>query len=444
MNLINSYGNVLKVISNVFLGLIFCCLLPTTLSGQSNEDEKVKIDTVASGESKSNYNQLRKTGGAQSVGADLANDDTKKNAWLNTNWIGSFSGFYNFKRKLNEKAGIAIGADYMLLNQLASFSFSERHAASGIFRFYGTWESGRSNDKNHGSLYFKIENRHGFTKEITPRNLGYEAGSALSTASFKDFGWGLTNLYWKHHFDTNKIAIVAGIMDPGDWLDLYPQLNPYKFYLNEAFFNSPAMAIPNQGLGLVAHIQDIVGELYLSGGIHDANGEPTMWIRDNIKSFFRTREYLYWAELGWDFSDNILNGQTAHLMYWYQDARENAATVASWGMDFSISKGFFGNRYSAFIRGGFAEGNAPLMKDIIMLGTTVKLIRYDVLGFGAYYGTPNIDGARRQAGLEAFYSIQLTEHLNITPNFQFTFNPSFNDQKDVIGIYSVFRLRYAL
>lgn len=79
-----------------------------------------------------------------------------------------------------------------------------------------------------------------------------------------------------------------------------------------------------------------------------------------------------------------------------------------------------------------------------MLGTSIKLIKFDVMGLGAYYGTPNVDNARRQLGFEAFYSIQLTEHLNITPNMQLTFNPAFNEQKDVIGIYSVFRMRYAL
>lgn len=282
-----------------------------------NENEKVKIDTRQAGKSKSDYDQLRVTGGSQSVGADLANDDTKKNAWLNTDLVGDFSGYYDFKRNLNRKLGIALGTDYMFLNQFASFSFSDKQAASGIYRLYGTWEFGRKNAKNHGSLYFKIENRHSFSGEVTPRNLGYDAGSALSTASFKDFGWGLTNLYWKQHFDVNKIALIAGIMDPGDWLDLYPQLNPYKYFLNEAFFNSTAMAIPNQGLGVVVHAQDIIGELYLSAGLHDANGEPTMWISKNIRSFFQTREYLYWAELGWDFSDNVLNGQTAHIMYWH-------------------------------------------------------------------------------------------------------------------------------
>lgn len=405
---------------------------------------KVKTDSLKAGQSKSNYNELRKTGGSQSVSSDLASDNEKKSTWIKNSAPFKLDGYYNFKRKLNEKAGIAIGFDYMFLNQFASFSFSDKQAASGIFRFFGTWESARRNKNSHGSLYFKIENRHNWGSGVTPRNLGYEAGAAMSTASFKEFGWGFTNLYWKHIFDEEKVAIVAGIMDPGDWVDLFPQLNAFKYFLNEAYFNNPTMAIPNQGMGIVMHAQDLIGNLYVSGGIHDANGDPTQWLFKNIDSFFTTKEFLYWAELGWDFTDNVMNGQTAHIMYWQQDPRETANTQRSWGLNFSVAKDLYGGRYTAFVRGGVAEGNAPLMKDIILAGATVKLVKYDVLGFGVNYGTPNVEGARRQFGTEVFYSIQLTDHLNITPDVQLTFNPSFNDQRDVVGIYSVFRVRYAL
>ena len=58
-----------------------------------------------------------------------------------------------------------------------------------------------------------MENRHNIGTGVTPRNLGYEAGAALSTASFKEFGWGLTNFYWKQSI-IDKYFFVVGIMDP--------------------------------------------------------------------------------------------------------------------------------------------------------------------------------------------------------------------------------------
>ena len=51
---------------------------------------------------------------------------------------------------------------------------------------------------------------------------------------------------------------------------------------------------------------------------------------------------------------------------------------------------------------------------------------------------------RKEFGLEVFDNIQLTQHLKITPDMQITLNPSFNEERDVLGVYSAFRLRYAL
>lgn len=299
------------------------------------------------------------------------------------------------------------------------------------------------NTSSHGAFIFKIENRHGIGPGVTPRNLGYEAGAALSTATFKDFGWGLTNFYWKQLLHNRKIGLVAGIMDPGDWLDLYPLLNPFTFYLSEAFFNSPAMAIPNQGLGMVVAFKDIIKELYISGGIHDANGEPFNFIVNNFKSFFQVNEYLYWVEAGWNMSEDIVEGESIHLMYWYQDAREAQEVSESWGLSFSASKIFL-EKYTVFTRAGFSEGNGALMRHIIMTGMSIPAFTHDLIGLGLHYGGPNDRSRPNQLGIEIFYKLQLAEHLSITPDIQLTINPSFNDEKDAVGIFSVFRIRYAL
>ena len=254
-------------------------------------------------------------GGANSTGADLKSDDIQTGSWLAQSLSEKiFAGYYEGKRKLKDKYNLALGTDYMFLNQFASYSFSDRQASSGIFRFFGTWEALNVQDKLYGALVFRIENRHLIGTGLTPRNFGYETGSALSTASFKDFDWGMTNLYWKLIFGRHRGSVIAGIMDVGDWVDLYPLLNAYKYYLNEAFFNSPAMALPNQGLGLAGSIQ-FISDFYFSGGISDANGELTYFVADNFRSFFDVREYFFWVEAGWDRTGNISDGYSVHLTY---------------------------------------------------------------------------------------------------------------------------------
>ena len=123
---------------------------------------------------------------------------------------------YDFKDRIDGTWGLAFGMDYNFLNQYASFSFTEDQATSGNFRFYGTWNLFHSKEKFDGRLVYRIENRHTIGGGFTPRDLGFDAGSALSTASFKDFAWGLTRLCWKQFFSNRKYAFTFGQMDPGD------------------------------------------------------------------------------------------------------------------------------------------------------------------------------------------------------------------------------------
>jgi len=418
--------------------------------GQNKDSLRQKEkDTILPGKSLSGYESLHVVGGQNSVDADLKNDDVFKDAWLSINYSKKiFASYYDLKRKLYKKTGMAIGLDYMFLNQYASFSYSDKQAASGIFRLYGTWEIFRKKANTHGALITKIENRHTIGTGLVPRNLGYEAGSALSTASFKDFDWGLTNFYWKQAFSkqangNHRIALVVGIMDPGDWVDLYPLLNSYKFYLNEAFFNSPAMALPNQGLGAAA-VYNFVSNFYVSGGIHDANGEPTNFIFDNIDSFFTQKEYFTWIEAGYKkTSTDYTDGNSVHLTYWHQDARSEKDLEESYGWSFSASK-VFPKGITAFLRADISNGNAPVLHHIIATGVTLKPWKHDILGFGFNWGGPSDRSKRDQYGLEVFYALQLTQNLNIMPDIQFTINPSFNTDKNLIGVYSVIRLRYAM
>lgn len=415
-----------------------------TKISQDTSFVKKDLDTLSTGESKSGYDDKLVLGGANSVGADLIANDKKKGAWFNINYAKKvFNSYYDVKRFLNKKYGLAIGVDYSFLNQFATYSSTENQASSGIFRIYGSWTPKFKNKNANGSFVYKLENRHNIGPGVTPRNLGYDAGAALSTATFKDFGWGLTNLYWKQFLMDRRIGLAIGIMDPGDWLDLYPLLSPFKYYLNEAYFNSPAMSIPNQGLGVSFAFKQLYKEMYLAGGLHDANGEPFMFVVDNFNSFFQVKEYLWWVETGWNFGKNLTDGESIHLMYWHQDPRSAKQQTESWGLCFSASQ-VFSDQYTVFVRAGYSEGNAPLMSTLVMAGMSIKVMDHDLLAIGLSYGTPSDRSRRAQFGTEVFYTFQITEHLNVSPNVQLTVNPSFNEEKKAVGVFSVFRILYSL
>ncbi len=428
-----------RALTGILLLLLHLTLVRVAI-GQSQDIPSQFQDTVPS---KSGYSGLLVVGGNNTTSADLKSDDEVKATWLNLDLSDElFGGYYRLKGLTKRKLNIALGTDYMFLTQVASFSESDRNATSGIFRFFGVWEAFNTKRGWVGELQAKVENRHRIGKGGLPRTLGYEAGAALSTASFKDFNWGLTNFFWKQVFQKQRMGLVIGIMDAGDWLDLFPSLNPYKFYLNEAFFNSPTTALPNQGFGVAAEA-DLVSRLYVAGGIHDANGEAQNFLVDNLNSFFGTQEYFTWVELGWRMSDRYSSGETIHVTYWQQDARTEEGLEASSGWNFSASKTFNGS-YTPFIRAGISDGNAAAMHHLIQAGLTTKILSHDYLGIGVHWGGPSDRTRRDQSGVELFYAFQLTDNLNITPDVQLTFNPSFNDQKDVVAVYSVVRMRYAM
>ena len=158
-------------------------------------------------ESKSGYDDPGVIEGASGVGGQLVDDDTVKKPLIRFGFLGE--GYYTLKRKLKKQHGIELNSDYNFLNQFASESESDRQASSGAVRFYGRWFPPRSEAPGSGRVVFRFENRHRIGPGVTPRDLGFDAGSALSTASFKAFGWGVTSLYWAQAFSISASSSLA-------------------------------------------------------------------------------------------------------------------------------------------------------------------------------------------------------------------------------------------
>jgi len=391
---------------------------------------------------KSGYNDVAVMGGATSVGADLVDDDADKHPLFGVNVARRRLGpYYNLKRRLNDRYGLAIGIDYSLVNQFSNFSTTDTHAASGIFRVYARWRVFGSKATNSGSLVARLENRHGYIP-VTPRDLGGDGGSTLSTATFKDFGWGVTVFYWKQTFRDSKSGFAVGNMDPGDFSDVFPLLTAYKAFMNDASFNNPSVALPNQGLGVTGRLG--LGEhWYVAGGLHDANGDPTQF---GFDTFFNVREYYTWAEAGWDPGDNNGQGEGIHVNLWHADARKDAGTDETWGVTFSASRIFRkGVHWTPFFRAGYSEEDGgQRVRFIATAGAGFVVRQGDFLGLSTSLSGAPDKSLRNQWTTEAFYRLQMTENIAVTPGFQFTVHPSKTLETDVLAVMSVLRLRLAL
>lgn len=355
------------------------------------------------------------------------------------------SDYSQFKKRIDEAYGLSFGFDYNTLLQTATQSLGAKTAAGGVFRMYGEWSSNSDDRDNSGSLIYKVENRHKLGTDISPSNLGAEIGYAGMTAvTFSDIGWALTNLNWSQRLYDNRLAFVVGIVDTTDYVDVYGLVNIWTDFNNYAFTTNPTIPAPDQGLGAAVRIT-ATENIYILGGIADANGDPTS-PENTFDSFFNEAEFFSHIELGWAlswdrrFSDNI------HLTAWHQDARKEAQTPDGWGMAFSFSR-FVDETWEPFFRAGFAKGSSSLWERSISTGTGYHFSNNDnMLGLGLNWSRPSEEtfgsGLDDQYTTEVYYRFQVLKMLSITPDLQLVFNPAHNPTEDTIAVFGL-RARFS-
>ena len=225
----------LKILA--FIALIVALSLPVSAQDESK--------------SKSGFEDVPQFGGPSSVGGSLREDDEVKKPWFRLEGIDrALTPWFDWKGRLNKNYGISFGLDYSALGQKATDSLGKDNAAGGIFRVFGNWTVLGRESGNTGSVVFKLENRHRLGTDIAPQNLGFELGYlGITGTAFSEYGWGLTNLYWKQFLNPGRMSVLAGAVDVTDYLDVYGLINPWTAFQNLAFNTNPTMPAPNPGRG---------------------------------------------------------------------------------------------------------------------------------------------------------------------------------------------------
>jgi porin len=401
--------------------------------GEAKEEEPQEIEQKQ--KTKSGYVDIPLFGGPSSVGAELQEEDQVKVPLFRFPAIDrALKPWFNLKERVNRKLGLQFGLNYNALYQVVTESPGKDQAASGIFEFLGTWTLLGRNTGHPGTLVFKLEQRHRLGTLITPVMLGLEAGSILPTGTkFNDFGLGLTNLYWQQRLLDGRLALIAGRVDPTDYVDIYGLINPLTAFQNLAFLSNPTIAFPDQGLG-AALGAFVTEKLYVVAGFCDANGKS---FRTGFDTFFKEGEYFKHVELGWTPSFKRRYLDNIHITAWQVDKRQKAQTPEGWGLAVSATK-FINDKWMPFLRVGWANGKAALLKGVVSAGIGWYFGKSkDLLGFGLSWGRPSEDGLRDQYTGELFYRFQLTQNIAITPDVQLIINPALNPTEDVIGVFGL-------
>jgi len=231
--------------------------------------------------------------GPNSVRGTLREDEAPKEKVIRFKGLDrQLKPYFDFKERLSTDYGLAFGTDYTALYQRADESLGRDSAAGGIYRLFADWTLVGRDSGNTGALVVKVENRHRLDT-IVPQDLGFETGYAgLTGVPFSNYrssrDWGLTNLFWRQRLAQGRMSFVAGWVDVTDYLDVYGMINPWTSFTNLAFLTSPTIAAPSQGLGAALAFM-ATDNIYVIGGLADANGDPTD-PREGFDTFFNDNE----------------------------------------------------------------------------------------------------------------------------------------------------------
>jgi len=413
-------------------------MLAMTAIGLAQNGEPL-VPAEAADNEVSVYPDIPQFGGPTSVSGELAEDATIAPRFRFQRLQNAFDPWYKYKECLNRRAGFQFNIDDSILYQTATASLGQIDAASGIVRFYGQWELFRNCiccSSKKGLLVFKAEDRHRIGTPLTPFELGFEAGSIVPTGTFfSEFPFSVTNLYWKQYFFESDLAVAIGRIDVTDFVDPYAMMNPLTHFLNLAFSTNPTIAVPNQGLGIAAGAM-FTEQLYLQGGLCDANGQPT---HAGFNTFFEDSEYFSYIEFGVTPSKDRIYLDRMGVTLWHTDPRKKAGTPEGNGVALTLQK-FISDKWLPFFRFGYSDGDAALMQTTFSSGIGLQRKNRDVAGIGLSWGKPSDEQLRKQFTSEFFYRFQLTQFLAITPDIQLIVDPALNPNTDVLALFSV-RLR---
>ena len=413
----------MKSIQQIIIVLLLL-LVSTILNAQVGEEDKKKDGSGF--------------GGPDQVDRQLEEDNRPKPSFFE---FGFMQPYFDFKKNLKEKTGFNYGLDYTGAYFKANKSMGEIDAGGGMVRFYGSLDLIGRGDDNTGALNFKVEHRHKYgavALSAFASEFGY-VGSVEPT--FHDEKFRLTNLYYRQKFFNGRFAVIGGLLDAADWLDVYMLASPWQHFTNYVFSTGSAtMYIPNDaalGIGMAGYLTD---HIYLMASIVDAGSDPTEPFK-SFETFFSNNDYFTSIEIGWvssterQFFDNI------HLTYWYSDGSDVTGSPLGWGLAFSASY-LLQDKFLPFIRAGYSKDGGTLLQKSVAAGIGYQpdwagSLLGAAIGWGEVNETtfaPNLDN---QITMEVFYRLQVSSRIEITPDVQYLINPANNTEASSIFLWGV-------
>jgi len=400
----------------------------------------------ASDSTESNYQNQDALGGPKTVGGQLLADNQKKESFFRIP-VKVFAPWYAWKAILREKTGIQLGINYTAIYMQSSSVISEenkKEAGSGILDIQLGWNAvNQKSGKNKGTLFIKINSRHTYGSGTSPMFHGIsESGYyGLPATGFRDYTIRTLELNWQQNLIDDKLTIIFGKVDPTNYFNFHGLIVPWQSFLGYGASVSGTVNWPDMGLGVLAGYK-ITDNFYAMGGLTDVRGD----IYESGKFFcfgenFFNGNFFKALEVGYVPSMHERYFRKISITYWHTDAYvSTSGSDVSWGQGVAFSSHwFFKDKYAPYLRFAFSNGNGEnaFYKKDIQFGHGLVFRSHDLLGTAFGWAETNIPDTKNQMTFEIYYRLHLTEHLAITPDFQWIINPTLNPNLNSLTYWGI-------
>ncbi len=426
-------------IAVVLLGTI----LSVSALGQEISDAKAEDDTQAG------YNDLQDFGGPEGVSQSLKRDDEKRESTFQFDGLQrGLKPYFDWKRRMNDEHGVALGFQLYALYQDASSSLDGRDsdAFGNIFRFFGNWTVFKQDNGNLGRIEWRVESRSNFGSFQAPGSLGSATGIATVVPGFAysdNFDLDIPIVNWTQSFANGRAGYAVGRLAFDVYLDAFPFQTFSRGFLNRSFILNPT--IPTTGIGAIGGVVKgyVTDNIWMGAQIHDANAASGTFDWDTM----REGEWLKAIEIGYTPSFEERKAKLIQLSFWEKDQRTLAGI--SKGSGWAVSTAYkLNDKFFPFLRFGHSDGGGGVAAEsAISVGVEIAQRFDETWTIGAGWAKPSREtfgpGLDNETVLETSYKFQLSQNFSITPDVQVVFNPA-NDPSEssvwVIGLRAILSL----
>jgi porin len=391
-------------------------------------------DAARAAESQSGYSKLEQFGGPDGVSGQLIESDRKRESIYE---FKSFKPWFDWKGKIQNEYGVALGFFFSVLYQNASDTLAgqDDDTLGGIYRFQGSWTIINPGGKNPGRIEWRIENRGNIGSFQSSSQLSGAIGIAALNTGFAyadNFKTDLSVFNWTQGFGDDTVGLAVGRLAFDVYLDAMPFQTFSRGFLNRAFVVNPT--IGTTGIGALGFVSKgfVTENIIIGGHIYDGNAVSGEFDFDT----FQEHEFLKAVEFGWTPSYARRKLDKIQFTYWDKDARVKAGVPSGHG--WAVSANWqVGDKWLPFVRFGHSNGGAGVAAESALSGGFEYTMRKDqAWTFGVGWAEPanKPPGTKDEYVIETSYKFQIAKNFSLLPDMQLVIDPANNPTESSVWI----------